>query len=184
MALGDQWYIAIDPSKTEVKEVPSDLRGLDRIEYSAYSELGEKIQTVMAQRYPRRPTGTIDTYLAEQRKQTVGLLREEPGLTVTAIAQVLGVEVQVAQLLVRPLIEDGVLKTEGRRKATKYFIAGGDKSKARAVPTEMHLDEIGAICFRGQKPAKANSWARNSMRKLLANRLVRKTGRGIYAAAT
>lgn len=220
MALGDQWYIALDPSKTEVKEVPSDLRGLDRIEYGSYAELGEKIQTVMAQRYPRRPAGTIDTYLAEQRKQVVGLLRSDPGITVTAIAEVLGVEVQVAQLIVRPLIEEGVLRTEGRRKATKYFIAKGspvgkpvrkrqagesgstapaqttrpgadielnDKEEAvlsllRRRGTGLHLEEIGATCFRRQTPDKANSWARNSMRKLVEAQLVVKVGRGIYAA--
>jgi hypothetical protein len=229
MALGDQWYIALDPSKTEVKEVPSDLRGLDRIEYSSYSELGEKIQTVMAQRYPRRPTGTIDTYLAEQRKQVVGLLRSDPGLTVTSIAQVLGVDVEVAQLIVRPLIEEEVLRTEGMKKATKYYIAklpkhgeGGlttsqySTRPARGAPegasvstpqysdsadavelnekeqvvlslrrrrrTGLHLEEIGATCFRGQSPERANSWARNSMRRLVANNLVQSVGRGIYIA--
>ncbi len=223
MALADQWYIAIDPSKTEVKEVPSDLRGLDRIEYGSYSELGEKIQTAMAQRYPRRPTGTIDTYLAEQRKQAVGLLRTDPGLTVTSIAQVLGVDVQVAQLIVRPLIEENVLRTEGKRKATKYFIASASsriaksprrgktreqlplrntgavagESSADSAPLNekeaavisllrrrraaLHLEEIGAACFQDEGSDKANSWARNSMRKLLSMGLVRRVGRGIYA---
>lgn len=46
MAIGDQWYIAVDPSKTDTKEVPSDLRGLDRIEYGSYAELGGQTRTL------------------------------------------------------------------------------------------------------------------------------------------
>jgi predicted nucleotide-binding protein len=46
MPINDQWYIAIDPSKTEVNEVPSDLRGLDRIQYGSYSELQTKLTTI------------------------------------------------------------------------------------------------------------------------------------------
>jgi predicted nucleotide-binding protein len=230
MALNEQWYIAIDPSKTEVDEVPSDLRGLDRIQYGSYSELGEKIQTVMAQRYPRRQETSIDTYLAEQRKQVVGLLRSDSGLTVTSIAQLLGVDVQVAQLIVRPLVEEEVLRTEGVRRATKYFIVGSGAPRGQIHPqrgtrdtsggdgqekeqpmlmnltpapsttvklnekesavlallqrrrTPLHLEEIGATCFRDQNPLKANSWARNSIRKLLANSLVVKVDSGIYSA--
>ena len=229
MALNDKWYIAIDPSKTDVAEVPSDLRGLDRIQYASYTELGEKIQTIMEQRYPKRPAGTsIDTYLAEQRRDLVGLLRDDnPGLTVTSMAQLLGVDVQVTQLIVRPLVEDGVLRTEGSRRATKYYLVtasapdvasrGSARSLRRptqAIPvqpkllppaeadadvelnakeqavlallrrrrTQLHLEEIGATCFRNQPAEKANSWARNSLRKLMEHNLVTRTGPGIYAA--
>jgi predicted nucleotide-binding protein len=224
MALNDQWYIALDPSKTEVKEVPSDLRGLDRIEYSSYAELRAKLETVVTQRYPKRPPGTIETYLEEQRKHVIGLLKNEPGLSVTGIAQVLGVEVGVAKLVVRPLVESNILRTEGRRKATKYFPSDSEppneqpkppqapkretkraapqKSTSEAASEEielndkqhavlmllrkrrvgMHLEEIGAACFRNQSSEKANSWTRNSLRKLVEHSLVRKTGRGIYVA--
>jgi predicted transcriptional regulator len=229
MALNDSWYIAIDPSKTDVGEVPSDLRGLDRIQYSSYTELGEKIKAIMEQRYPKRPGTSIDTFLAEKRKDLVVILRSNPGLTMTSMAQLLGVNVQVAQLIVRPLVEENAIRTEGSRRATKYFLgsdgvpeiaprrrsdrsrrhrrteaaplqptlllpeesadAAGLNAKERAVlallrrrHTQMHLEEIGATCFRDQPPEKANSWARNSLRKLVANNLVRRTGAGIYAA--
>jgi hypothetical protein len=121
--LNDQWYIALDPSKTEANEVPSDLRGLDRIQYTSYSELKEKIQAVMAQRYPKRPESTIEAYLDQQRSQVVTLLRSDPGLRINAIADVLGVDVQVAKLIVRPLLEAGTLRTQGSRKGTKYYVA-------------------------------------------------------------
>jgi len=244
MALNDQWYIAMDPSRTEVKEVPSDLRGLDRIEYSSYSELREKLQTVMAQRYPRRAPGGIDAYLEEQRRAVLDLLRREPGLTVTSMAQVLGVDVQVTQLIVRPLVENSTLMTQGRRKATKYFLADAlvgkmtvkmsrsitskrrrqrpirdrrdaakkvhrratearpsqngspagtelalnDKESAvlallSARKSPIHLREIGALCFPTADDAKAYSWARNSVRRLVLSGTIKKVGSGTYAIA-
>ncbi|MEZ4388277.1 MAG: hypothetical protein R3D98_12020 [Candidatus Krumholzibacteriia bacterium] len=125
MALADNWYIAIDPSKTETKEVPSDLRGLDRIQYSSYSELEEKLGTVMEQRYPKRSHEGIDEFLEEKRTEVRDLLAAEPGLTMVSLSQVLGIDVQVAQLVVRPLVEGGELVTEGQRKGMKYYLSGG-----------------------------------------------------------
>lgn len=124
MAVSDQWYIAIDPSKTDTKEVPSDLRGLDRIEYSSYDELGNKLGILMEQRYPRRKQGGIEDFLEATRSRARELLRDHPGFTMTSLAQVLEVEIPVAQLALRPLVDDGVLETRGKKKATKYFIKG------------------------------------------------------------
>ncbi|MGK2870858.1 MAG: hypothetical protein ACSLFL_01225 [Alphaproteobacteria bacterium] len=124
MAVSDQWYIAIDPTKTEAKEVPSDLRGLDRIEYSSYYELGNKLTVLLEQRYPKRPVGTINSYLEERRVQVRELLKSNPGLTVISIAQVLDIEVAVAQLVVKPMLDAGELQTTGARKGMKYYLHG------------------------------------------------------------
>jgi hypothetical protein len=124
MAVSDQWYIAIDPTKTESKEVPSDLRGLDRIEYSSYHELGNKLTVLLEQRYPKRPVGTINSYLEERRLQVRELLKSSPGLTVMSIAQVLEIEVAVAQLVVKPMLDAGELETTGVRRGMKYFLLG------------------------------------------------------------
>lgn len=123
MAIGDQWYIAIDPTKTEIKEVPSDLRGLDRIEYSSYAELGTKLTVLMEQRYPKRRTSGIEDFLTERQTQVKALLTRSPGLTLQSIAQVLTLEVPVAQLVVRPLVGTE-LETCGRRRGMKYYLTG------------------------------------------------------------
>lgn len=123
MAVGDQWYIAIDPSKTEINEVPSDLRGLDRIEYSSYTSLADKLSILMEQRYPKRPRASIDSYLEERRLEVRGLLHDHPGLTIITIADLIGVEVPVAQLVVKPMLDAGQLSTSGVRKSTRYYLA-------------------------------------------------------------
>lgn len=128
MAATEQWYIAIDPSKTEIKEVPSDLRGLDRIEYSSYTELGDKLGILLEQRYPKRPRPSIDGFLEDRRADVRALVKDHPGLTIISLAQLLSVEVTVAQLIVKPLLESGELATTGVRRGTKYYLA-------RDVPT-------------------------------------------------
>jgi hypothetical protein len=124
MAVSEQWYIALDPSKTDTKEVPSDLRGLDRIEYASYEELGNKLSILLDQRYPLRKTGGIEEFLDEKRTQARGVLKAHPGFTMTALAQVLEVEVPIAQLALKPLLEAGELETRGVRKGTQYFLRG------------------------------------------------------------
>jgi hypothetical protein len=135
MAAGDQWYIAIDPAKTEIKDVPSDLRGLDRIEYSSYDELGNKLKILIEQRYPKRARAGIDDYLAERREEVLRLLGEHPGLTVISLAQLLRIEIPVAQLVIKPLLAEGRLDTSGRRKATKYYLAGSAPREAPRRPS-------------------------------------------------
>jgi hypothetical protein len=70
MALGSEWYIAFNPSRTEV-EVPSDLKGLDRIQYSSFSELGRGLRVVLEQRYPTRASATRRS-LASKLDQLLG----------------------------------------------------------------------------------------------------------------
>jgi len=122
MSIGDQWFIAIDPSKTNVNEVPSDLRGLDRIQYSSYTELASKLTALLEQRYPKRVRGTIDAYLDERRVETRQLLEHSPGLTIISLAQLLQVEVPVAQLALRTMLDSGELETTGNRKGMKYYL--------------------------------------------------------------
>jgi len=129
MAVNDEWFITIDPSKTTVDEVPSDLRGLDRIQYSSFSELGAKLTALLDQRYSKKERTSIDDYLGEQRAEIKKLLRRQPGLTITSIAQLLQVEVAVAQLAMKPLAD--TLETSGRRKGMQYFLKG-TKPKPRS----------------------------------------------------
>lgn len=130
MAINDEWFVTIDPKKTTVDEVPSDLRGLDRIQYSSFTELGAKLTALLDQRYAKKERTSIDDYLTEQRSEIKKLLKRNPGLTITAIAQLLQIEVPVAQLALKPMADS--LETSGRRKGMQYFLKGS-KPKARSA---------------------------------------------------
>src|SRR4029450_7716520 len=49
LGFGEKAFAAIDPARTQVDEVPSDLRGLDGIQYGAYGELGSEVATPRGQ---------------------------------------------------------------------------------------------------------------------------------------
>ena len=73
---------------------------------------------------PRRPRASIDGFLEDRRTDVRTLVRDHPGLTIISLAQLLSVEVTVAQLIVKPLLESGELATTGVRRGTKYYLAG------------------------------------------------------------
>ena len=130
MAISENWFITLDPSKTTVDEVPSDLRGLDRIQYSSFSELGAKLTALLDQRYSEKKRSSIEDYLTEQRAGIKKLLRKQPGLTITSIAQLLQIEVPVAQLAMKPMAD--MLETKGRRKGMQYFLKGAGRAGKNA----------------------------------------------------
>lgn len=56
------------------------------------------------------------------RQAVPEIVRAEPGLQIGGIASSIGVPVEVAQLVVRPLVTDGSLETRGRRRGMRYFL--------------------------------------------------------------
>jgi hypothetical protein len=168
MALGDRWYVAIDPSKTDAKDVPQDLCGLGRIEYGSLSELSEKLETLLKQRYPRRTAGTIDANAGDRRVHAPanGRRARAPRMKVKQQSGEDSAPTAVVDESALNAKEKVVLDLLRRRRAG------------------VHLEEIGTTCFGDQGAAKANSWARNSLRRLVASELVRQIGRGTYVAAS
>jgi hypothetical protein len=119
--LNEKAYIAIDPSKTPVDEVPSDLRGIDRIQYGSYSELQSGLERLLAQEIPIQPTHDVENQLTQLRTQAAQLVREAPeGLKMTDIAKLLGVSVDVAKVVVYPLVGPQ-LRVEGVKRGARYF---------------------------------------------------------------
>lgn len=120
--LSERAFIAIDPAKTDVKEVPADLRGIDRIQYSSHAELQAGLEKLLAQELPVVRAHDVENQLTELREQTVQLVGQSQGLKMTDIAKLLGVSVDMAKLVVRPLIGDK-LHAQGNTRATKYFLS-------------------------------------------------------------
>jgi len=67
LGLNERPFIAYDPSKTPIEEVPSDLRGLDRMQYASYAELGAKLETLLAQEMPVPRTHDAENQLLQLR---------------------------------------------------------------------------------------------------------------------
>jgi predicted nucleotide-binding protein len=119
--LNEKSYIAIDPSKTEIEEVPADLRGIDRIQYGSYAELQAGVERLLAQEFPVQPTHDVENQLVQLRQQAVRLISESEGLKMNSIAKLLGVSVDMAKVVVRPLVGDQ-LRMEGIKRGARYFL--------------------------------------------------------------
>lgn len=119
--LEERAFIAFDPSKTEINEVPSDLRGFDRIQYDSYAALGEGLTRLLGQELPAQQTHDAENQVIQLRERVLGLVSETDGLAIADIAQLLGVSVPLAQVVVRPMTGHG-LRTTGQRRGMKYFL--------------------------------------------------------------
>lgn len=118
--LNEKAFIAIDPSKTDINEVPADLRGIDRVQYRSYSELQEGLTKLLSQEIPVERSHDVENQLAELRREAVEIVNQSEGLKIADIAQLLGVSTDMAKLIVKPLVGKE-LRTEGTRRGTRYF---------------------------------------------------------------
>lgn len=119
--LSEKSFIAIDPAKTEIAEVPADLRGIDRIQYGSYAELQIGIEKLLAQEFPLQPTHDVENQLKQLRDHAVKVVSESEGLKIFDIAKLLGVSIEMAKVIVKPLVGEK-LRIEGVKRGAKYYI--------------------------------------------------------------
>jgi hypothetical protein len=122
------YYILFDPTKDK-SNVLSDLQGIDRIEYSSYTELRSKLAKLMRDQFgaPEQEETPEAAALVEQietlRARVPELLTHEPGQPVGGIASSLGVPIEIAQTIIRPLV-GSALETRGTKRGMRYYAAG------------------------------------------------------------
>ena len=120
LASSDDWYICFNPDKTDIKEVPSDIRGLDRIQYQSFSEFEDKLSILLDQWYPRSTRRSVDAYSEDAKNDIFLLLEKRPGLRVVEIADILGMNKKMVQVAVAPLVGEK-LRMEGKTRGAKYY---------------------------------------------------------------
>lgn len=122
LADSDNWYICFNPDKTPINEVPSDIKGIDRIQYKSYSELEESLTALLEQRYPKEQRQPLEMYIEATREDVLSLLAQSPGLRMEEIADILKLNVKMAQIIVTPLVGQK-LRVEGKTRGARYFLA-------------------------------------------------------------
>ena len=120
--LNEKAYIVADPEKHTANEVPADLRGLDRFHYSSYTELQSGIERILLQEFPVQPAHDVEAQLSNLRDQAVSVVSDSEGLKITDIASLLGISIDMAKVVVRPLVGPR-LRTTGVKRGTRYYIA-------------------------------------------------------------
>jgi hypothetical protein len=118
------WYILVNPEKTPTQEVPSDIKGIDRIQYTSFSDLEERLAALLSQRYSKVERQTLDQYIESLQKTVAELLGSNPGLTMADISKFLRLNLQLTQAVVGPLAYDGKIESRGIKRWTKYYLKG------------------------------------------------------------
>jgi hypothetical protein len=139
------YYILFDPTKGDT-DVLADVRGIDRINYESYTQLGERLSRLMRDQFgapakeQKEEAQAVVDQLDGLRKRIPDILRTEPGQPVGGIASSLGVPIDLAQTLVRPMIGTD-LETRGVRRGTRYYLSGD--APPEEIEDELEAEEIG-----------------------------------------
>jgi hypothetical protein len=134
------YYILFDPTKGE-EGVPSDLGGIDRIQYASYKELREGLARLMTQQFgapgadEEKDSGDVVAQLDSLREEIPNIVREEPGMQIGGIASAIGVPLEHAQVLVRPLVGDALV-TRGAKRGTRYYVPENAPADEELTPAE------------------------------------------------
>jgi hypothetical protein len=115
--MGAPAFVAFNPDRTEMTDVPTDVRGYDRLQYSDFNELSEAIATLVAQELGPAPRS--EDPLESDRQRLLGVIRTSGGMTARELAELTGERIDYVQLLLRR--SEGELRTEGRTRGLRYY---------------------------------------------------------------
>jgi hypothetical protein len=118
------WYILVNPDKTPNQEVPSDIKGIDRVQYTSFSDLEDKLAALLSQRYSKIERQTLDQYIESLQTTVLELLITSPGLTMADISKFLQLNLQLTQAVVLPMLAEGKIESTGIKRWTKYYLIG------------------------------------------------------------
>jgi hypothetical protein len=132
VGLDEDYYILFDPSHDQT-DVPSDLGGIDRLQYEDFSSLKDQLRRLIEQQFgsPDEETASgsasgdsFKDALETLRSQVPGIVEANAGIQMGGIASQLGIPIEYAQNITRPLLDSGGLETRGQRRGTRYYLKG------------------------------------------------------------
>jgi hypothetical protein len=138
MGRNRDYYLLFNPDHGKNPKgtaVPADLGGFDRIEYTSYAGLEEGLTRLLVQEFglPREKQQRPDP-VKDLRESVPAIVRANPGLKIGEIAEQLNVPVELAKVVVRPLVGDE-LETTGQTRGTRYYLDGRAPQSSRKRKT-------------------------------------------------
>ncbi|WP_376690255.1 hypothetical protein [Wenzhouxiangella sp. EGI_FJ10409] len=117
-------FISLNPTETELDDVPSDLKGVDRLNYTSFSTLEDELERLIAQMLPPAADPEAENFLTMLQDRIVELVNKSPGQTVTNISKAVGVNIDLAKLAVRNEL-DSRLRMKGKTRGARYYPIDG-----------------------------------------------------------
>jgi hypothetical protein len=130
VGLGRRYFILLNSKFDPSKEVPSDIKGIDRIQYASNSELEAKLILLIKQELPP-VKGRSDSAFDMLKERITEALRSSPGLNLSKLAGAVSEDKTLIQSAVRAMVASGELKTRGQKKGTTYYTSDTDM---RTIP--------------------------------------------------
>ena len=119
--MGPNWYICFNPKINQQVEVPSNIRGLDRVQYCGFDDLQEKLTPLMEQWYPPDTRVTLNEFEEKIKDGVIKLLgSHSDGLPVKNIAEGARINLEMAQVVVRQLKKEKKLIQVGKNFTARY----------------------------------------------------------------
>lgn len=108
---------------TKDAHTPANLRGIGRVQYNAYPELQDYLFQLLTAELPVPRSHEVERHVEALREHAMRLISEQRGLRIADIANLLGVSVDMAKLIVKPLLGHRV-RLEGAARGARYFPIG------------------------------------------------------------
>jgi predicted nucleotide-binding protein len=118
-----QIYILFNPT-VDATEVPSDIRGKERIQYNSLSELKSKMALVLQKHLPKDST-TITTEYDTIKANILDYVGKNDQVGSARIADALSLNQGVLRSILYELKDSGALKTYGAKRGMKYGLVQG-----------------------------------------------------------
>lgn len=122
LGMAERVFVALNPKQTEMDDLPSDLKGMDRLQYGSFSEFQDELERLLSQELPPKRDREAEDFLSRLQEDVVDAVRKAPGINVTTIAKAVGVNTDLVKIAVQN--EMGTrLQMKGRTRGARYYPA-------------------------------------------------------------
>lgn len=133
--LGKDYYILFNPSKSQERgkgsEVPSDIKGLDRIQFDGFEDLKAKLGLLISQKFRPKPQ-SLEEFESHIRNLIIDALKkkEKNGITVEELRKSLNIDGSIIRSTLTKLA-DKVRHNGGATRSRRYYYVKRTYKKRR-----------------------------------------------------
>lgn len=120
LGLNERTCVVAQAGKAADGRTPTDLRGLERVQYNSYAELQDYLFKLLSDELPVPRSHEVERQVEALREHALELIHGQHGLRINDIANLLGVSVDMAKLIVKPLVGSQV-RLEGAARGARYY---------------------------------------------------------------
>jgi hypothetical protein len=132
VGMSKRYFILLNTHMDPNKEAPSDIRGIDRIQYASNQELEAKMKILVTQELPDLQTKS-ESVFESIKKRIAEVLKVNEGIGLSKISGLAGEDRTIVQSVLKAMVQSGDLKTRGETRGTKYYTGNFDLRTIRRV---------------------------------------------------